>query len=222
MNNLSLRLTMVGKCGVTFSRSLFLGKGSIMKLGFLMNLGTVLLAITALAPSPIYGQTQPHYVAQSPNPPAAGQSGSSQPQRPPAAGQSRSTYRFNFTRSTEYTQCLEDILLLYQNRAQLQQQGRQGNCLPEVFQANLQQGVSKTQAQQMIQSAHFYATSLRPKLYPPRGQRERIAALLGFIYEVDKNDQSIRQLAIQGPSVLDAPPLDSPSNEVTQPDDGGW
>lgn len=189
-----------------------------MRLGFFLNLATVLLGITALA-SPIYGQTQPNYVAQSQNPPAVGQPGSSQPQRSPAAGQSRTSYRFNFTTSTEYTKCLEDILLLYQNRAQLQQQGRQGNCLPEVFQANLQGGVSKSQAQQMIQSAHIYATSsLRPKLYPPRGQRERIAALLGFIYEMDKNDQSIRQLAIQGPSALD-----SPANEETQPDDnGGW
>lgn len=200
-----------------------------MRLGFILQMGTLLLGITTLASSPIYGQPQPNYVAQQPqNPPANGQPGSTrQRQRPPAGGQSRSTYRFDFTSSTEYSNCLEDILLLHANKEQLQQQGRQSNCLAEVFQTNLQRGVSKNQARQMIESANRYATSsLRPKLYPPRGQRERIAALLGFIYEVDKNDRTIRELTVQGPSALDSPADEETElgdhNEETQSDDGGW
>jgi|GEM_PF-1246811 len=195
-----------------------------MKLGFLAKIGTVVLGITALIPSPIYGKTQPNYVAQSQKPPAVGQPGSSQPQRPPAAGQSGSTYRFTFTSSIEYSNCLDDILLFYRNKEKLQQQGRQSNCLADTFQANLAQGISKAQARRIIESANLYATlTLKPKLFPPRGQRERVAALLGFIYELDKNDETIRQLASQGPSALDAPSPNLPETEQSQPTNGnGW
>ncbi|WP_190468803.1 hypothetical protein [Aerosakkonema funiforme] len=197
-------------------------KRSTIKLPFLLNVAAVLLGITSPAVSQTDGRLPnniaPHrfYVAQTQNTPASGQ-----PQRPATAGQSRATYRFTFTTSLEYSKCLDDILLLYENKAQFQERGRQSNCLAETFQANSTGGFSKAQARQMIDFANRYATTLlKPGLYPPRGQRERIAGLLGFVYEIDKNDQEIRQLATQG-----LPPVDPPVTEEPQPADdggGGW
>lgn len=195
-------------------------KRSAMKLGFLLNVVAVLLGIASPAVSQTDGRLQANiapdrlYVAQGQNTPASGQ-----PQRSTAAGQSRATYRFTFTTSLEYSKCLDDILLLYENKAQFQERGRQSNCLADTFQANSARGFSKTQARQMIEFANRYATTLlKPGLYPPRGQRERITGLLGFIYEIDKNDETIRQLATQG-----LPSADPPATEEPQPaDDGGW
>jgi hypothetical protein len=59
--------------------------------------------------------------------------------------------------------------------------------LPEVFQVYGNKGLSPSQALELIRAADQYATyQLNPILYPPQGQRARIAKMFGFTYQIDK------------------------------------
>jgi hypothetical protein len=72
--------------------------------------------------------------------------------------------QFNFTSVAEYSQGLEHVIAAYQ-------QGQ----------------VSKADARRAIVEADQYATTaLSPKLYPLAGQRQRIAQLFEFTYEIDR------------------------------------
>jgi hypothetical protein len=103
---------------------------------------------------------------------------------------------FEFKNPKEYGDCVEDILRFHSNKEQFMQQGRASNCLSDVFEANASTGISKAQGLKMIQDANFYATSLlTSKLFPPRGQRIRVAQTFGFIYEVDANNEMIQRAA---------------------------
>lgn len=95
--------------------------------------------------------------------------------------------RFTFLNVLEYSNCLEDIIQLYQNSDRVRQQGRKSSCLPDVFQAS-NTGISKSQALELIQAANVYATSptLTQPLYPPKGQRMRISEMFGFVYHIDR------------------------------------
>lgn len=113
---------------------------------------------------------------------------------PPKTG----TPQFKFTNGLEYSDCLEVILQLYQNQNQLNPQLQRSSCLTDIQKIYGSTGLSKIQALGLVSSANFYATTiLSRKLYPPRGQRQRIAKMLGFIYETDANDQQIKDLATQ-------------------------
>jgi len=106
---------------------------------------------------------------------------------------------FEFTNAKEYSDCVEDIIRLYQDRSALKQRGRMSQCMADVFPNYLETGVTKAQARQFIESANFHATSLLGrKLYPPRGQRMRVTQYLGFIYDIDANNPTFQQLATQG------------------------
>jgi tetratricopeptide (TPR) repeat protein len=95
--------------------------------------------------------------------------------------------KFTFTNVWEYGNCLEDILQLSLGAEQLKQRGRISNCLPEVFQVYGNTGLSPSQALELISAADRYATyQLNPILYPPKGQRARIAKMFGFTYQIDK------------------------------------
>jgi tetratricopeptide (TPR) repeat protein len=95
--------------------------------------------------------------------------------------------KFTFTSVWEYGNCLEDILQLSLGAEQLKQRGRISNCLPEVFQVYGNKGLSPSQALELIRAADQYATyQLNPILYPPQGQRARIAKMFGFTYQIDK------------------------------------
>ena len=103
--------------------------------------------------------------------------------------------RFTFTSLGAYNSCVEDILLLYQDKERFRQQGRRGDCLADVFQTYANTGLSKSQALDLIKAANTYvSTALTTKFYPLRGLRMQVAKLLGFIYELDANDQEIMQL----------------------------
>ncbi|HEY9637819.1 MAG TPA: hypothetical protein V6D14_30785 [Coleofasciculaceae cyanobacterium] len=118
---------------------------------------------------------------------------------------------FTFKSVSEYGNCLEDLLRLYEDKERFGQQGRLSNCSAEVFQAYSNNGLPKEQALQLIKTADFYATSLlNPKLYPPLGLRRRIAQSFGFIYEIDTNDQGIRKLVTQE-AVIERTDSNSPS-----------
>lgn len=106
----------------------------------------------------------------------------------PANSQPISTgVRFSFQNVFEYSNCLEDIIQLYQDPERLVQQGRRGNCLPEVFSTYASQGLSQAQALEVIKAANQYAlnASAGRWLFPPAGLRIRIQQLFGFTYAID-------------------------------------
>ncbi|WP_181357427.1 hypothetical protein [Stenomitos frigidus] len=89
-----------------------------------------------------------------------------QPASTPAPTQQASANQaqFDFKSVAEYSQGLERVLAAYQ-------QGQ----------------VSKADARRAIVDADQYATTaLSPKLYPPAGQRQRIAQLFEFTYGIDR------------------------------------
>ncbi|MUL38411.1 hypothetical protein [Gloeocapsopsis dulcis] len=101
------------------------------------------------------------------------------------------TPKFTFTSVLDYSNCLEAILQLYQNGTLNSQQ--QNSC---VVHSNQQ--LSKSQALELISGANFYATNmLERKLYPPRGQRRRVAQIFQFIYDIDVSDSEMQKLATQ-------------------------
>ncbi|WP_155823817.1 hypothetical protein [Gloeocapsa sp. PCC 7428] len=79
---------------------------------------------------------------------------------------------------------------LYQGTLNPQQQN---GCI-----AQSNQQLSQSQALELISGANFYATNmLERKLYPPRGQRRRVAQIFQFIYEIDASDAEMQKLATQ-------------------------
>jgi hypothetical protein len=102
------------------------------------------------------------------------------------------TGQFTFTNSLQYSNCLEDILQLYQAGAKFRLEGRRSNCRDEIFQAYRNRQIPKEQALELVQVADFYATSLLSnKLYPLGGQRQRIRQMFGLTYAIDTNNQTV-------------------------------
>jgi Circadian oscillating protein COP23/Bacterial pre-peptidase C-terminal domain len=106
---------------------------------------------------------------------------------PPDGDPIDTTYQFIFPTALAYSNCLEDIIQLYQNPSQLKQRGRRGDCVPDVF-VKYADGISRSQAVELITAANERATDRHsyPFIYPPRGQRLRIQQLFGFTYRVDQ------------------------------------
>ena len=128
-----------------------------------------------------------------------------QPTSPLQPNKAESTSSFSFTNMLEYGDCLEVILKLYGNSSTLTAREQQSLCFKEIQAKHGDSQLSKSDALQLISAADFYATTLLARdLYPPRGQRARIASLFGFIYAVDINDSQIRDLA--APASADCPP----------------
>ncbi len=96
-------------------------------------------------------------------------------------------YGFTFNTPGAYADCLQDILLLYEDQKKFKRQRRQSNCLPQIFEKYADLGLSWTLAQRLIEAANSYATNppLSVKLFPPGGLRSRIYDIFGLIYEVD-------------------------------------
>ncbi len=106
--------------------------------------------------------------------------------------------QFVFASIAQYADCLEDILQLYQGPVAFKAQPRHSMCLPEVFEAYKDTGFSRQQALQLVQAADFYATKLLSStLYPPFGQRERVARWFGFVYGMDMTNPKMQALATQ-------------------------
>ncbi|MBD3881425.1 pre-peptidase C-terminal domain-containing protein [Phormidium tenue FACHB-886] len=110
------------------------------------------------------------------------------PYTPPPDGQPIAVpYQFTFSTALAYSNCLEDIIQLYQNPNRLKEQGRRGDCVADIF-SQYADGISKSQALELIAAANSHATDQRsyPLIYPPRGQRLRIQQIFGFTYTVDQ------------------------------------
>ncbi|WP_416665797.1 COP23 domain-containing protein [Egbenema bharatensis] len=95
--------------------------------------------------------------------------------------------QFNFLDILSYSNCVEDVIQLYQNPERLRIQGRRSDCLSEVF-AQYPNGISRSQALEILAAADQFATSARRDalLYPPRGQRVRIREIFGYTYSIDQ------------------------------------
>jgi hypothetical protein len=105
---------------------------------------------------------------------------------------------FTFTNTLEYGDCLEVILRFHENVGGLREREQQNRCYTEIQQRFGTEGISRDEALRLISAANFYATTLLgTDLYPPRGQRIRVARLFGFIYAIDTNDAQIRAFAAQ-------------------------
>lgn len=105
---------------------------------------------------------------------------------------------FTFTNTLEYGDCVEIILRLHEGASGLGQREQQNHCYAEIQQRFGTEGLSRAESLRLISAANFYATTmLANDLYPPRGQRIRVARLFAFIYEVDTNDAQMRSLAAQ-------------------------
>ena len=106
------------------------------------------------------------------------------------------TNQFTFTSLAQYSNCLEDMLQLYLVGSQFRLEARRSNCRTDVFQAYKGKQMPKQQALELIQMADFYATSLlTSRLYPPRGQRQRVQQVLGFTYAIDANGEGVQRFA---------------------------
>lgn len=169
------------------------GKTLVKTLGSLLTLGALILGMTAPALSQPSGGQSPPTIAQS----DGGQSQTT----PASPNLNQLVTQFTFKNIRKYSDCVEDLLRLYQDKESFGQQGRQSDCIPDVFKSAAKNGLSKQQALEIIKAADNYATlRLYPQLFPPRGQRIRIAQMFGFIYKIDANDEAIRNFANQGSS----------------------
>jgi DNA-binding transcriptional MerR regulator len=93
---------------------------------------------------------------------------------------------FAFKNAQAYSLCVEDVLQLYIDRKNFQKNGRTSDCLPDIFQAYSEKGLSKNQALELLQAANVYATKdLSIRMFPLQGQRSRIQQFFGFAYEID-------------------------------------
>jgi len=95
--------------------------------------------------------------------------------------------QFTFRDILSYSNCLEDVIQLYQDPQRLKRSGRRSDCLSEIF-ARYTSGISRSQAIEIITAADRYATTdgRETLLYPPRGQRVRIQNMFGFTYAIDE------------------------------------
>lgn len=94
--------------------------------------------------------------------------------------------QFTFRDILSYSNCLEDVIQLYQDPQRLKRSGRRSDCLSDIF-SRYTSGISRSQALEIITAADRYATTdgRETLLYPPRGQRIRIQNLFGFTYTID-------------------------------------
>ena len=110
--------------------------------------------------------------------------------------QTQPTNQFTFTSLAQYSNCLEDMLQLYLAGPQFRLETRRSNCRADVFEAYKGKQMPKQQALELIQVADFYATSLlTSRLYPLRGQRQRVQQVLGFTYAIDADREGAQRFA---------------------------
>lgn len=95
--------------------------------------------------------------------------------------------QFTFRDILSYSNCLEDVIQLYQDPQRLKRSGRRSDCLSDIF-SRYTSGISRSQALQIITAADRYATAdgRETLLYPPRGQRVRVQSMFGFTYTIDQ------------------------------------
>lgn len=98
---------------------------------------------------------------------------------------------FDFNNSYDYGACLDAILLAYEERNVELEKVSKNECATKVLEV-YGNNISKDTALQLIKSADYHATEvLEDKLYPSLGIRRRVAINLGYVYDIDKNNNDI-------------------------------
>ena len=98
---------------------------------------------------------------------------------------------FDFDNAYDYGTCLDAILLAHENRMLELENAPKNDCANNVF-SMFGQNLSKDTTLQLIQSADSYATQeLGIRLYPSFGLRRRVAINLGYIYDIDRENNDI-------------------------------
>ncbi|WP_036481654.1 hypothetical protein [Myxosarcina sp. GI1] len=99
--------------------------------------------------------------------------------------------KFNFDNSYDYSVCLDAVLLAYEQRVTELEKMSKNECANNIFNL-LGTNLSKPTTLEIVKTANNYAvTGLEDKLYPSFGLRRRIAIALGFVYDIDKNNNDI-------------------------------
>jgi len=109
--------------------------------------------------------------------------------------------RLTFRNAQDYTNCLENVLQLYQkyqNPAEFTGLLNRNKCIIDVAQVYESAGLPQCVALALIKEADIFATTrLRPPMFPARGIRARVAENFGYPYEVDEGDEEMLMLRQQ-------------------------
>jgi hypothetical protein len=109
--------------------------------------------------------------------------------------------RLTFRNAQDYTNCLENVLQLYEkskNPAEFTGLSNRNKCIIDVVQVYEPAGLPQCVALALIKEADIFATTqLRPPMFPARGIRARVAENFGYPYEVDEGDQQMLMLRQQ-------------------------
>ena len=98
---------------------------------------------------------------------------------------------FDFDNAYDYGTCLDAILLAHENRMLELENAPKNDCANNIF-SIFGKKLSQDTTLQLIQSADSYATQeLGIRLYPSFGLRRRVAINLGYIYDIDRNNNDI-------------------------------
>jgi len=108
---------------------------------------------------------------------------------------------FTFNNLYGYNNCLDHIVLNYEGRDRylrtLEREGKiQESCIEEVFDT-FGTDLDRDLVLELIEVADERAEliSEEKKLYPGYGIRRRIALQLGYLYEIDREDEQVCSLA---------------------------
>lgn len=98
---------------------------------------------------------------------------------------------FTFDNAYDYGACLDTILLAYENRTVELQKVSKNDCVQNIL--NLfGDRLMKDTALGLVKMANNHATQgLEDTLYPSLGLRRRVAINLGYVYDIDRNNQDI-------------------------------
>ena len=120
--------------------------------------------------------------------------------RPERRNRDVSSSLFTFNNLHGYNNCLDHIILNYERRNQylrtLDREGKiEDSCIEEIFDT-FGTDLDRDLVLELIEVADDRATSLSiQKLYPGYGIRRRIALQLGYVYEIDREDEQVCSLA---------------------------
>jgi len=138
----------------------------------------------------------PQQTSNSPPASATTVNNSNNPQKNPAPASETDKSKieqieFTFNNSYDYGACIDAILLAYEQREFELENTQKNECANNVFKV-FGNNLSKETALQLIKSADNHATkALEDQLYPSLGLRRRVAIAVGYIYDIDKNNDEV-------------------------------
>lgn len=106
--------------------------------------------------------------------------------------------KLTFRNSLDYTNCLENVLQLYEKPEEFRALASPNKCMLDVARTYESAALPPCVALALIKEADIFATTrLRPPMFPARGIRARVAESFGYPYEVDEGDEQMRLLRQQ-------------------------